>query len=78
MIKRVITCFDNKTEKLIKEFDISTIPLKKLQEICDVECNNPMYDCYQITEDKKDYFENYLKAELDLIQNAYYIEAYKI
>ncbi len=78
MIKRIITCFDNKTEELTKEIDISTIPLQKLQEIFDVERKNPMYDCYQITIDKKDFFEMQLKESFDLINNSYYVEAYEI
>jgi len=78
MIKRIITCFDNKTEELTKEIDISTIPLQKLQEIFDIERKNPMYDCYQITIDKKDFFEMHLNESFDLINNSYYVEAYEI
>ena len=37
-----------------------------------------MYDCYQITIDKKDFFEMQLKESFDLINNSYYVEAYEI
>ena len=78
MIKRVIYCFDKKSEKLIKEIELKDISLTILQEIFGINSNNPMFDCYQITFENRKCFEKHINETLDLSKYNYYVEAYEI
>jgi len=49
-VKRYIREYDKKTECLVGEYIIEKISLKDLQDLFRVPADNPMYDCYPITE----------------------------
>ncbi len=75
----MITCFlkDSESEALVDEISLSSdISLGELQNVFKIEKDNPMYDCYQITECEVDYFIKSLGINFNLKKYDYYVECY--
>lgn len=69
---RVITTFNKADESYLGEFRLNEFNLSEVQRIFNVPKENPMFDCWEITEESSDYF----KRKFDFKNHIYYIEAY--
>ena len=76
-VRRYITEFSKKTERLVAKHELSSFNLSKFQvEFRETDTNNPMFDCYQITENNLPFISLYLENELawDFSKNSYFVE----
>jgi hypothetical protein len=76
-IERLITVFDNGTERLKAEINIDYIHVEQLKKIFDPPSDDPlMYNVYEIRADHEDAINGLLKDEIefDFKANAYYVE----
>ena len=76
-IERVVTVFDNKTERLIKEINVDYIDVEQLKKIFNVPGDDPMmYKVYEITPGHVQTVNELLRNTIvfDLGKNAYYFE----
>lgn len=71
-----VTCFSNKTEKLVDEFSLLGVPLSKLQSIFGCSRDDPMYYCYPIDEEKAVFFQCFFGIEFNFDQYCYFLEQY--
>jgi hypothetical protein len=71
---RIIRLFDKKNECYLGEIKLPDIPLKELQEIFDIDVNNPMYDSYYIGKEKEFFFKKYVQIEFDFDKSDYFLE----
>lgn len=73
-IYRVIRCYKKNGDKPLFEISILNIGTHILQEIFDIEKDNPMYDCYPIDACHYQKLKPYLKEELHLEIYDYFLE----
>lgn len=73
-IKRVITVFEKSDELMKDEFELVNTDLVELQMLFSIERDNPMYDCFEITENEAEYFENKFNIHFDFEKKVYYLE----
>ena len=80
-IERLITVFDNKTEKLKEEINIDYVDLDQLKKIFNAPTDDPlMYNVYEIKPDHVGPVNMLLKdkVEFDLQANVYYVECVQL
>lgn len=80
-IERLITVFDNDTERLKEEINIDYIDLEQLKEMFNPPSDDPlMYNVYEIQHDHIPAINKLLKnrIEFDFSANAYYIECVQL
>jgi hypothetical protein len=76
-VKRSITVFEKGDDDFIKdEFELRDICLRELQDLFSVDDENPMYDCFEITDKEAGYFKEKYNIEFDLEKYIYYLECY--
>ncbi len=63
---RCVLCFDREGDELRKEIPLIGITLGQLQKIFHVRADDPMYDVWDIDQDKAEQFEPYLPEKFDL------------
>ena len=74
-VKRLITVFEKDDDEFLKdEIELSNVDLSKLQVLFSVEKDNPMYDCFEITEKEAGYFREKFNINLDFENYIYYLE----
>lgn len=74
-LKRLITIFKKGDDESLKdEIELLCPNLSELQSLFSIDSDNPMYDCYEITEKEAPYFEDKFKIQLDLEKYIYYLE----
>ena len=73
-IVRFIRFFDRKSEKLAGEISLPALPLAPLQALFAQSADNPMYDCFEINESHRAYFEVLAGCKLDFEAYDYFLE----
>lgn len=77
-VKRYISVFDEQTELLVTEYQFSDFDLVAFQkEFNEIDRDNPMFDCYPITEVNVAFVESYLTESIkwDFQNDSYFVEA---
>ncbi|GHS92930.1 hypothetical protein FACS1894203_5540 [Bacteroidia bacterium] len=78
-IERLISCFDIKTEKLIREYNIDNIDFETLKEIIKPNKNDPlMYNPYKIKKNQVDKLEKLVDMKFDLGNYIYQVDCFQI
>jgi len=73
-IVRYIRFFDRKNGKLVGEITLPALPLTPLQVLFGQSSDNPMYECFEITEAHRSYFEVLADRKLDFESYDYFLE----
>ena len=77
-VKRHIAVFSEETEEWVKDYDLSRFNLTEFQKAYSIiDINNPMFDCYPITESNKGFIETYIDCKLkwNFKKYSYFFEA---
>ncbi|HTF18692.1 MAG TPA: hypothetical protein VK658_11495 [Chryseolinea sp.] len=80
-IERLITVFDNDTERLKEEINIDSIDLEQLKGMFSPPSNDPlMYNVYEIQADHVSTINELLekKIEFDFKASTYYVECVQL
>ncbi len=78
IVRRYLTVFSRKNEKYIKEIELDFFNLKEMQNLFQIDQENPMYDCYEVNEKGAAYFKDKYGIDLDLKKYFYYVECESI
>lgn len=73
-IVRFIRFFDRKNGKLAGEIALPPVALAPLQKLFEQPSDNPMYDCFEIDESQRAYFEVLSGRKLDFERYEYFLE----
>jgi hypothetical protein len=74
-VKRLITVFEKGDDEFLKdEIELSNPSLPELQSLFSIDSDNPMYDCFEITEKEAPYFKEKFNIQIDLNKYIYYLE----
>jgi len=73
-IVRFIRFFDRESGKLAGEITLPPLSLTPLQALFEQASDNPMYDCFEIKETHRAYFEVLADRKLDFETYDYFLE----
>lgn len=73
-MSRIIRYFDKTSESFVDEIVLPEIPLEQLQQLFNVDLENPMYDSFPIDEQKESFFKDYVDVEFLFDNFDYYLE----
>ena len=76
-VRRLITCFDKQTERLVKEILLLGVPLKRLQEIFGEPEEDLMYESYRLDADKARMLQPYAMEQIDIKRYDCYLDCYE-
>lgn len=76
-VRRLITCFDKQTERLVKEISLLGVSLKRLQEIFDEPEEDRMYEAYRLNAAKARMLQPYATEEIDIKRYDCYLDCYE-
>lgn len=78
-IERLISCFDIKTEKLIREYNIDNVDFDTLKKIIKPKKNDPlMYNPYQVKESQINELEKLVNVKFDLDNYIYQVDCFQV
>lgn len=60
-------------DRLVGEEVLLVITLEELQEIFEIEKNNPMYDCYKVEMKEANKLLKFIKTEINAEQYDYFV-----
>ena len=76
-VRRHISEFSEKSERLVAKYELSSFNLNKFQdEFGETDTNNPMFDCYRLAANNLPFISLYLEKEpsWDFSKYSYYVE----
>ena len=73
-ILRLIRVVDRESGRLAGEIPLPPVDLAPLRTLFDQAPDNPMYDCFEIQETHRAYFEILVGRSLDLQRYEYFLE----
>lgn len=62
-------------DRLAGEVQLDGVTVTELQKLFGVPADNPMYDCWPVTEEHVESLRGFCAAEIDLGRFAYFVEA---
>jgi len=77
-VNRLIRIYSNKTELVVSEIEVRFYDVAKFQKLFNVsDYKNPMFDCYEITEEITQEIETHMSSvpNWDFEKYSYYLEA---
>lgn len=74
-IRRIITVFSNADESLVGEHELEGIELSQLQKQWSEPETEPMFNCFPVEEDQREFIEELIECELDFDVYSYFAEA---
>lgn len=76
-VRRLLSVFDKKTEKLIRDYELKNVNLSKMQKVFNQDPTDPMYYCYQITEKEAPYFRKKYGRRFHFKKREYFLATFK-
>lgn len=73
---RVVEYFSNETDELIGEFALPHVELAELQRIWNAPSEEPMVECFSISEEQAQFFRELLGIDFDFAKYSYFLAAY--
>ena len=73
---RVVEYYSNQTDEMVGQFALPQVELAELQRLWDAPPNEPMVDCFSITEDQALFFREVASIEFDFARYSYFLAAY--
>jgi len=62
-------------ERLAGEVRLQGVTLAELQKLFGVPSDNPMYDCWPVTQEHAQVLQEYVATQIDLRRFTYFVEA---
>ena len=76
-VRRLITCFDKRTGRLVKEISFSGISLQRLQEIFDEPAEDLMYEAYRLNAETAQLLQPYATEAIDIKSYNCFLDCYE-
>ncbi|MCB1682694.1 MAG: hypothetical protein H6858_04715 [Rhodospirillales bacterium] len=75
-VVRLIRYFEKEGDDLVGEISLpqDKLNLGELQKLFHIPSENPMYDCYRITNQNVKFFQNLIRHEFDFEKYEYFFE----
>jgi len=74
-IKRVLRWYQkNPGDELVGEAEMQEVSLTDLQKLFEIQLDDPMYECYPVTQKHIEYLRQHIDAEIDITKHDYFVE----
>ena len=74
-LRRYVTWFSRVTDELMGEETLRGVEADDLRELLHTDPLDPLYDCYPVTADERDWVQQHIQHRIRLDRYDYFIEA---